>query len=293
MKCLYHGSDPDGQAGAAIAYRFFKQSAKQSYTFIPVFHEKPFPWEALSSEEDTLLIDFTLNTPEEFHRLDRFSKNVIWIDHHQTGIDIYDHMGLHWDGLRDSKHAACRLAWKYFFPEVPVPRAIRLIEDYDIWAGKYGSASKGFRLACNLIDLSPKSKTWDSWLSPDYTPTQEIKTGEAILQHKKMEDQRAMEERGTKGTWEGHTALFCNIESPNDLLELADKDIKVVITFVHTGPAWKVSLRARQEAGVNVGQLAQKYGGGGHKLAAGFVCKKLPDNFPAMGKIKSPPQQMT
>jgi nanoRNase/pAp phosphatase (c-di-AMP/oligoRNAs hydrolase) len=43
--------------------------------------------------------------------------------------------------------------------------------------------------------------------------------------------------------------------------------------FVFDGEQYTVSLYSKT---VDVSEIAKKYGGGGHKGAAGFQCKKLP-----------------
>jgi len=55
------------------------------------------------------------------------------------------------------------------------------------------------------------------------------------------------------------------------------------ITFAYTGAAWAVSLFSRD---ADVGKIAERHGGGGHRLAAGFICQSLP--FGRSGPI--PPQ---
>jgi len=47
-----------------------------------------------------------------------------------------------------------------------------------------------------------------------------------------------------------------------------------MIGFVRRMGQWTVTLYSRD--GINVGEIAKKYGGGGHANAAGFQCEKLP-----------------
>jgi len=52
-----------------------------------------------------------------------------------------------------------------------------------------------------------------------------------------------------------------------------DKNYDIWIACVFDGSVWIVSLYSL-EADVSV--IAKKYGGGGHKKAAGFKCRDLP-----------------
>jgi nanoRNase/pAp phosphatase (c-di-AMP/oligoRNAs hydrolase) len=47
----------------------------------------------------------------------------------------------------------------------------------------------------------------------------------------------------------------------------------VCIAYVHDGEKFTVSLYSTT---VDVSKIAKKFGGGGHKGAAGFTCDKLP-----------------
>ena len=49
----------------------------------------------------------------------------------------------------------------------------------------------------------------------------------------------------------------------------------IMITFVFTGKHWVVSMY-NDNGNVDVGAIAKKYGGGGHKAASGFKVEKLP-----------------
>jgi hypothetical protein len=54
---------------------------------------------------------------------------------------------------------------------------------------------------------------------------------------------------------------------------------KICISFVLTGKKWTVGLYSQK---IDVSKIAQEYGGGGHKGAAGFTCETLP--FEVSGK---------
>jgi nanoRNase/pAp phosphatase (c-di-AMP/oligoRNAs hydrolase) len=47
----------------------------------------------------------------------------------------------------------------------------------------------------------------------------------------------------------------------------------ICIAYIHDGEKFTVSLYSKD---VHVDKIAQRYGGGGHKGAAGFKCEVLP-----------------
>ena len=50
----------------------------------------------------------------------------------------------------------------------------------------------------------------------------------------------------------------------------------MMITFSTNGKQWRVSLYQDGRPDVDCSVIAKKYGGGGHKGAAGFECVTLP-----------------
>lgn len=62
----------------------------------------------------------------------------------------------------------------------------------------------------------------------------------------------------------------------------ASPEAKIAATLTEKTPGlFHVSLRAQQDRGVNVAQIAQSFGGGGHKLAAAFRSNETPANIVA------------
>ncbi len=53
-----------------------------------------------------------------------------------------------------------------------------------------------------------------------------------------------------------------------------NKDYDIVFPFYFSGDNYTVSLYTKKDIDVSI--IAKKYGGGGHKKSADFVCKKLP-----------------
>ena len=53
------------------------------------------------------------------------------------------------------------------------------------------------------------------------------------------------------------------------------KNYDICLSFAYLGDSWTVGLYS-DDKGIDVGKIAVKYGGGGHKGAAGFVSNNLP-----------------
>ena len=80
------------------------------------------------------------------------------------------------------------------------------------------------------------------------------------------------------GEFEGLRAIMCNRRAGGSRLFDAVWDEKrhdIMIAWIFSGEKYFVSLYTTK-ADIDVSEIAAKYGGGGHKGAAGFTCNQLP-----------------
>ena len=124
----FHHNDPDGHASGAIV-RYALGPGVQLIE--SDYGDAPPPQEVVAGAERVIVVDFSFPVVE-MSRLAE-GREFIWIDHHKSAIAEFAGISKAWGGIRDVSEAACVLTWRYFFPERPVPRAIVLIGDRDIW----------------------------------------------------------------------------------------------------------------------------------------------------------------
>jgi oligoribonuclease NrnB/cAMP/cGMP phosphodiesterase (DHH superfamily) len=124
--CIHH-NDADGRASAAIVRRALgTQTSMQEMNYGDLV-----PWEIIAEMDRVVMVDFSLPA-SEMQRL-AHDRDFIWIDHHVSAIEEMAAISTSWPGLRDTGEAACVLTWRYFFPEKPLPKAVVLIGDRDVW----------------------------------------------------------------------------------------------------------------------------------------------------------------
>jgi nanoRNase/pAp phosphatase (c-di-AMP/oligoRNAs hydrolase) len=61
----------------------------------------------------------------------------------------------------------------------------------------------------------------------------------------------------------------------SQIFDTVKEDYDIMIPFCFDGKQWTVSMYTKNKE-IDVSIIAKKYGGGGHKNAAGFQCKELP-----------------
>ena len=158
--CLHH-NDTDGRASAAI----IRQALGQKIWLYEMDYGDSIPLERVLTSDNIIIVDFSL-PKDEMVKLATYH-NITWIDHHKSALDEMAGIADQWPGIRDTKDAACVLTWQYYFPDQPVPQAVKLIGDRDIW--RWAEPDTGsFNEGLYQLDTRPfNDKLWLPLLSDD------------------------------------------------------------------------------------------------------------------------------
>jgi len=266
----------DGHCAAAIVVRAMKNQEDDGtgFGYIMINYNKDFPFDIIKSNEEVILVDYSLQKPGDFEKLLEITNHIVWIDHHKT--EKWIHLENKIKGIRQDGISACELTWNYFFPDQPIPRVVELLGDYDIWAFKFGEITNNLQAGIKLYDVKPNSSNWNDWLSPTYIPTDELRAGEIALKYRNSYYDSLIESWAFYTRFEGYEAIACNAGNVSSQLfdSVVDSFFDIMIAFVYDGKRWSISLYTKKD--IDVSEIAKKYGGGGHKQAAGFQCDTLP-----------------
>lgn len=257
---LYHADCNDGFGGAWAAWKKFGDSAD----YIPIEHQKPLP-KRLSGRK----IFFIDIIPDETTLKKVISENVsvIAIDHHKTSEPK---MSLFKEYSFDNNHSGSVLAWQYFHPEKPAPKLLLFIEDMDIWKWEYPQTGH-FISALSLYDYD--FNTWNQIASEIEDPEKFKKYlyKGAIISDYDKNVVKWLAETAIKAEFEGYKIYAVNAPHfINGLVanSLAAKLPPFAVSWSQDKDTIHVSLRS--DGSIDVSEIAKKYGGGGHKAAAGF-----------------------
>jgi oligoribonuclease NrnB/cAMP/cGMP phosphodiesterase (DHH superfamily) len=278
MKCFYHSADLDGKCSGAIIHRKFPECGMLGYNY-----EEEFPWEAIEKNEMVFMVDVSLPM-EQMQRLNSMCR-LVWIDHHKTAIDAAHRCGLiAYAKVLEVGKAACELTWRYCYPDVVLPYAVFLLGRYDVWDLRNREVLP-FQYGMRTKDTYPTTQIWETVLSPGgYLLVDSIVTeGSTILSYVAMDNKNYIQDLGFETVIDGgsttYTAFAVNKgHTSSQLFDSISKEYDMFITFVWIGKNDKYRVSLYSET-VDVGVVALKYGGGGHKKAAGFVCDVLPFNL--------------
>jgi len=271
---LYHSNCNDGFGGAWAARRHFGNKAD----YIAVRHHEVPPLGL--NDKDVYIIDFSY-PEEDTKKLLKIVKSLTQLDHHVTVKDITESIPNHVYAL---DHSGAVLAWKYFFPEEEIPTYLKYVEDIDLWKFQMPRAEDFLAFSATApFDFEKLDSTVEDFENEEKR-TSFLDRGKNLLeyQNKLIEE---MLENGEEVELDGYNAFLVN--SPVLPSQLGNAMVKkgyaVGITWAYSNDVIKISMRSDKDGDVHVGEIAKKYGGGGHKSAAGFIVRNESE-FPWQAK---------
>lgn len=274
--CLYH-NDADGRSSAAIVRRAHDGDTRT----YEINYGDQVPWNKIEEAEHVIMVDFSLTLPEMLRIA--AGRRFTWIDHHISAIDELEEAARDWEGVQDVSQAACNLTWQYFFPNQSIPRTILLIGDRDTWSNVYPD-SAAFGEGLNQQETRPENDTlWKPLLDDDPQAVQLlIDHGKVLREARLREIRRSVNRFGIKVTFEGYSTLAVNRRGDGDLGEFIRKQgYEIAYCYIEGKQNGKlVTFVTLFSDKVDVSLLAKKFGGGGHRSAAGFSFERSCGAFP-------------
>lgn len=310
----YHHNDLDGRSAAAMVKYFLNISKKDSEHFIATVknidyfssgathadmifeecdHVKPINT-SIAKDKLVFIVDYSFGEKElkYIKEIMSLASKVIMIDHHITSIDMeekYPELE-ELDGIRDTSMSGVALVFNYFTGYIfyDMPLFVKYISDYDTWKYEFGSSTKFFKKGMDCLDQRPEASIWkvfmDEYLDK-HEKTSLDKITEIIVIGKYIND---YDENRYKEYFEyayetivdnNKTAIVINsVEHTSFVFGDAMKsyDYGIIWNRTNTGAyLYSVYSDNYEEKGTDCEAICKRYGGGGHKGAAGFVSDKL------------------
>jgi oligoribonuclease NrnB/cAMP/cGMP phosphodiesterase (DHH superfamily) len=272
---VFHHNDLDGRLSAAIVLMKYPEAE-----VIELDYKQPFPFDKVQNEL-VWIVDFSLQN-NDWNKLFKINKNVIWIDHHATAINktgVQNQL----KGFRSTTDgSAAMLVWKYVFKKKIVPWVVRLVSDWDTWTHTYKESTL-FMYGMKANDDSPKSPLWAQMMDNEKTELRRVlDNGEQIKRAWESADKEYLKRYAFETQFMGYGAIVVNRGMISSLM-FGDKanQYDLMISFVYDGNGYVMSLYSTKP-NINCGKLcevyAEKHGGtgGGHAGAAGCIVNEVP-----------------
>ena len=282
---IYHANCADGMAAAWCMYKLFGVKAQ----YVPGNYSKPLTEDVVGKE--IYLVDFCYPR-EVMQEMVRKADKVVLIDHHKTAIKAMLEpepiVGLEMHVSMDNTKSGAGLAWEYikqngFDPAFrrisDPPKILAAIQDRDLWRWELKDTAEltayvfsqefSFLAYCGMMHAVGKDLEMMALI------------GQSLLE-KQTKDVKSLAKNAKLAIFDGHVVSMVNANGMfasdlGDYLNDPETQPSVLAEFAVIwcdlgADGYKYSLRSSGD--MDVESIAKKFGGGGHKNAAGFVVKK-------------------
>ena len=257
--CIYHGNCADG-FGAAVVIRI--KLGSHNVDFHAGVYQEPPPD---VTGRDVILVDFSYKR-DVLIEMAAKAKSILIIDHHTSAkddlVDLPDNVIAHFD--MDKSGAV--MAWEYFHPGKEIPQLLLHIQDRDLW--KFELEGTREIQAC-VFSYPYEFEIWEQLLC---TNPQKLREDGKAIERKHFKDVNELIAAAAYiDTIAGYEVPVLNAPYfwSSDAGHIMGKGKPFSACYWDTPGGRVFSLRSAND-GLDVSEIAAKFGGGGHKHAAGF-----------------------
>ena len=263
--CIYHGNCADGFGAALAVWLRFRNEVE----YVPGFYGEAPPD---CTGHRVLLVDFSYKLPE-LERIIEQAESVTILDHHKTAeADIQPLLDAgRIQGEFDMNRSGAAMAWDWFHPDHDRPRLIEYIQDRDLWQFNLEGTRE---ITSVLFSYDQDFHVWKeimAALEDDEERGSVLRMGQA-LRRKHMKDVReAIDLTKRRMLICGYSVPVANVPYifASDAGNIMAEGELFAASYFDTPDGRKFSLRSK-DGGMDVSEIAKRFGGGGHARAAGF-----------------------
>lgn len=279
MKCFYH-NDLDGRCAGAVVAQYRNNYNKED--FFEIDYVMDLPLETIQDEEEVWFVDYSFkeNTLHVLNDLIMRNCSVVWIDHHTSSINLVnEHKELKlMQGIRQDGISGAALTYMYCYNKEfnDVPYYIKLVSDYDCWQYKFEPDTTYFKIGMETLNFDALDKVWQNinMISDDYITKEIIGKGELIKGFIDNDNTYYREHFAYESEVAGHKCLVVNKKTNSWVFGEKYSEYPLVMVWVFDGSKFTYSIFSSNKD-IDCSKIAESYGGGGHKGAAGFSSIEL------------------
>jgi len=267
--CYFHAGCPDGFGAAWSVWRAWGADAR----YVPRGHDRD-PSRRPHVGGTVVFVDIAPDN-EYLRQLADHAAHVLVLDHHWSARERYESdpgvENLIADGghrvVFDLGYSGAVLAWRHFHPDQPVPPLLAYVQDQDLWQWAL-PRSEEVNAAIGAHDR--EFAVWDALAAR--TPDELAREGEPIVRAQRIEMIRTLTSAHPVSIGEQRVEAVNAQQSRSHLgHELAKRAaFGVPIGLVYRVMGRTVDASIYSIGDVDVSEIAQRFGGGGHRNASGF-----------------------
>ena len=278
---FFHYPCQDGLASAWIV-NFYHELNNVEIILRPIIHTTKINIEELQDKR-VLFCDISPSI-EILEKIENVAKEIKILDHHISAQRILENKDY---AIFDMNKSGCGITWTYFFLE-DMPLFIEMIQDRDLWKWQIENSkdfTTGFASIASLTsDFNDLFLLFDQ-LFYESNINYYIEVGKvinSINSHKIKLIADEHSKRIDNYNFLNENYKFCIVncereitsELGNVLSSMDNIDFAILWQYNHPKSEYYISLRSNNK--VDVSLITIKFGGGGHKNAAGFSSKISP-----------------
>jgi oligoribonuclease NrnB/cAMP/cGMP phosphodiesterase (DHH superfamily) len=256
--CIYHGGCTDG-FGAAMGV---KMALGDNVEFYAGVHQQAPP----SAEgRDVIIVDFSYKRPVLI-ALAQQANSVLILDHHVSAekdlVDLPNNVST----VFDMKRSGAVITWEYFHPEKAIPPLLLHIQDMDLWHLKLEGTKE---IIASLFSYPHDFALWETFIHSDLKQLHQ--DGIAIERKHTKDVNRLIASSAYRMIIAEYDVPVLNAPYfySSDAGHIMGKNEPFAVCYHDNATGRSFSLRS-EENGIDVSEIAVKFGGGGHQHAAGF-----------------------
>lgn len=269
--CIYHANCADGFTAAWVVNRYFKGAVD----FHPGVYTNSPPD---VTDRDVIILDFSYKRPVIQKMLGQCFSMLI-LDHHKSAaVDLSGFINsTDWPTAHvvfDMERSGARITWDHFFPDESPPPLLLYVEDRDLWRF---SLPESRNVNAALFSYEYDFLNWDLLMSMSIGRL--AKDGEAIERKHHKDIRELVKVMRRMMEIDGCAVPVANLpytltSDAGQLMAVGEwtednPEFPFAACYWDTPEGRVFSLRSAT-GGADVQAVAVKYGGGGHRNAAGF-----------------------
>ena len=273
---IYHKGCSDGFGAAYCFWKKWQTKKGIEIEFYPgIYGEYP----PNLRDRDIFLVDFCYKE-DGLDYLCSTARSVTIIDHHVTAEAEVQKYKTHYHNptplhfIYDVEKSGAMLAWEFCYGKnVTAPKLIQHIQDRDLWKFEMTGTRE---IIMSLFTYDFNFETWDELMLTD----PEVLRQEGAVMTRKYEKDKARILSSCKRNMMIGDYFVPVVNCPGLYSSDIGNQLAQENAFAATysdGPDYRLFSLRSDEDGVDVSVVAQQFGGGGHKHAAGF---RVPRDHP-------------
>lgn len=269
---LYHASCADGFCAAWLYHKYVDKNLEAEYKAVQ-YGDKYLP-DVIG--RDVVMLDFSYKRTE-MEQMAREASSFLCLDHHKTAEVELE--GLNYC-IFDMNKSGARMTYEHLCvsPHSSIrkpPWIVAYVEDRDLWKWELPDSRE---VSAALAYYDRKFEEWNKILAAG--PDNAIKIGRVLLsQQTKQVTAATGDYRIGYSNIGGHVVpvvnATLNISEIGNELAKRHPDLFAASFFYKPDGQVVYSLRSLDPTGMDVSEIAKKYGGGGHMHSAGFSSNVL------------------